>query len=89
MSAAGPIHILVVDDDPNMQRMVSDYLFQNNLHVAVASGSREMRQLLDHGRFNLIILDLRLEQGKRARPPARPAVAIRRARHHHDGAQPR
>ena len=62
MSAAGPTRILVVDDDPSMQRMVSDYLSQNNLYVAVASGQQEMKRLLESMRFNLIILDLRLGQ---------------------------
>ena len=60
MLSAENARILVVDDDPSLQRMVSDYLSQNNLSVAVASRRAEMTRLLDSERFNLMILDMRL-----------------------------
>ena len=50
----------MVDDDPSMQRMVSEYLTQNDIDVSLAAGGQEMRRLLTAGRFNLVILDLRL-----------------------------
>ncbi len=54
--------VLVVDDDPDMQRMVANYLEANSIQVAVASGRQEMARLLVAQRFNLVILDLRLGQ---------------------------
>lgn len=62
VSHANSVRVLVVDDDPSMQRMVSDYLMQNDIYVAVASGGHDMRRLLATGSFNLVILDLRLGQ---------------------------
>lgn len=62
MSHTSNVRVLVVDDDPGMQRMVSDYLMQNDIYVAVADGGQDMRRLLGAGRFNLVILDLRLGQ---------------------------
>ena len=62
MSHTSNVRVLVVDDDPGMQRMVSDYLMQNDIYVAVADGGPDMRRLLAAGRFNLVILDLRLGQ---------------------------
>jgi two-component system OmpR family response regulator len=61
--AATPLkRILVVDDDPGMQRMVSDYLEANGLCVALASNKTEMSRHLAAGQFNLVLLDLRLGQ---------------------------
>ena len=54
--------VLVVDDDPSMQRMVSEYLEDNGIRAAVANGKHEMSRMLAAGRFNLVLLDLRLGQ---------------------------
>ena len=54
--------ILVVDDDPAMRRMVSDYLEANGMRVAVAANKPEMSRQLAAGSFNLVLLDLRLGQ---------------------------
>ena len=61
MSSTSMTRVLVVDDDPSMQRMVSEFLRQNDIDVAIASGRKDMQRLLAHGRFNLMILDLRLK----------------------------
>ena len=55
-----PVRILVVDDDPGMQRTISEYLEKHNMDVAVASNRRDTTRLIADVRFNLIILDLRL-----------------------------
>ncbi len=52
--------VLVVDDDPGMQRIVSDYLQGHDIEVSVAAGRRDMTRLLAERRYNLIVLDLRL-----------------------------
>ena len=62
MNAASnrPGRILVIEDDPVMQRMVEDYLEQHNLRVVSGSGRREMIQHFAVGEPDLVILDLRL-----------------------------
>ena len=62
MNVAGnrPGRIVVIEDDPVMQRMVEDYLEQHNMRVASGSGRREMMQHFAVGEPDLVILDLRL-----------------------------
>jgi DNA-binding response OmpR family regulator len=62
MNAASnrPGRIVVIEDDPVMQRMVEDYLEQHNMRVASGSGRREMVQHFAVGEPDLVILDLRL-----------------------------
>jgi DNA-binding response OmpR family regulator len=62
MSAASgePPQILVVDDDPVMNRMVVDYLENRNMRAISASGRQEMARLLAVGAPSLVLLDLRL-----------------------------
>ena len=52
--------VLIVDDDPDMQRMVSDYLSSNNIKVAVGANRREMQEKLAEQEYSLVVLDLRL-----------------------------
>jgi two-component system OmpR family response regulator len=62
MSAAGgePAWILVVDNDPAINRMVVDYLENRNMRAISASGRQEMARLLAVGKPRLVLLDLRL-----------------------------
>jgi len=53
-------HILVVDDDPSIRALLTDYLTENELRVTVASGGQEMTRALESGVVDLILLDLRL-----------------------------
>jgi DNA-binding response OmpR family regulator len=57
--------ILVVDDDPGMQRRISDYLEANGIRAAIAASRSEMSRLLASGHFDLVLLDLRLSQKDR------------------------
>ena len=53
-------HVLVVDDDPVIREMVSDYLSGNELRVTtVADGSRMQAVLADQV-VDLVVLDLKL-----------------------------
>ena len=54
--------VLVVEDDPALQRMILDYFVENNIRTLVASGRREMVGQLGSTEVNLVILDLRLGQ---------------------------
>ncbi|CAH2602731.1 Regulatory protein VirG [Rhodovastum atsumiense] len=62
MSSRNVIRVLLVEDDPGMQGMVADYLSQHDIQVGRAGGAQEMQRLLAAGRYNLVILDLRLGQ---------------------------
>ena len=53
-------HILAIDDDPAVRRLVADYLSSNDLRVtAVATGAEMMQALAEHA-IDLVVLDLRL-----------------------------
>jgi two-component system, OmpR family, response regulator len=54
--------VLVVEDDPALQRMIVSYFGENNIRALVASGREEMLCQLDDAAVNLVILDLRLGQ---------------------------
>jgi DNA-binding response OmpR family regulator len=54
--------VLVVEDDPALQRMILDYFGEHNIRALVASGRREMIDQLGSSEVNLVILDLRLGQ---------------------------
>jgi DNA-binding response OmpR family regulator len=53
-------HILVVDDDPAIRGLVTDYLEENDLRVSAAADSKGMARVLQEGVVDLILLDLRL-----------------------------
>ncbi len=61
-SADRPLNIMVADHDPGMRRTVSDYLGQNNMRVAGASGKQDMSRLLAAQQFSMVVLDLQLGQ---------------------------
>jgi DNA-binding response OmpR family regulator len=52
--------VLVVEDDPALQRMILNYFTENNIRTLVASGREEMASQLGSAEVNLVILDLRL-----------------------------
>ena len=53
-------HILIVDDDPEIRGLLSKYLVKNGLRATVVGDGRGMWQALEHGRFDLVVLDLML-----------------------------
>ena len=55
-------HILIVDDDADIRRLVSDYLGEFNLRVSCAQDSQTMRKELAHEVVDLILLDLKLPE---------------------------
>ena len=54
--------VLVVEDDPALQRMILSYFGENNIRTLLASGREEMARQLNDAVVNLVILDLRLGQ---------------------------
>jgi two-component system OmpR family response regulator len=53
-------HILVVDDDVEICRLLKQYLEKNTLRVSTVCDGRQMKRALEQARFDLIILDLML-----------------------------
>jgi two-component system OmpR family response regulator len=59
MTTAAP-RILMVDDDPGIRDVVSDFLGKHGYAVETAGDSREMEQVLEKGPVDLIVLDVML-----------------------------
>jgi two-component system OmpR family response regulator len=53
-------HILVVDDDPGIRNLLSEYFAQNDLRVSTAESSMAMSAILAEVTIDLVVLDLRL-----------------------------
>ena len=53
-------HILVIDDDPSIRDLVSEYLGKNELRVTTAASGRELFDLVDREAIDLVLLDLKL-----------------------------
>ena len=51
-------HVLIVDDDRAIRELIADYLEKNGMRVSLAANGREMRNALDDGAPDLIVLDL-------------------------------
>src|SRR6185369_14817914 len=54
-------HILIVDDDPSLRRMMFEYLQEFQLKVSGVPNSRGMRECMDTEIIDLIVLDLKLK----------------------------
>jgi len=52
--------VLVVEDDPALQRMILNYFGENSIRTLVANNRQEMVDQLGKTEVNLVILDLRL-----------------------------
>jgi two-component system OmpR family response regulator len=53
-----PARILMVDDDPGIRDVVSDFLGQHGYEVETAGDARAMEQVLAKGPVDLIVLDV-------------------------------
>jgi two-component system, OmpR family, response regulator len=53
-------HVLVVDDDAAVRRLVDDYLGQNDFRVSGAAGGAELMSVFAAQVVDLVLLDLRL-----------------------------
>jgi two-component system, OmpR family, response regulator len=54
--------VLVIEDDPSLQRMIVNYFAENNIQTRMASGRQDMVRQLSSTEVNLVILDLHLGQ---------------------------
>ena len=60
MTSAVQLHILAVDDDPAMRKLVAEYLRDNGLRVTAVATGAEMAQAFAEHAIDLVMLDLRL-----------------------------
>jgi len=58
---AGQPHILAVDDDPAMRKLIGDYLAENGLRVTTVLDGQSMTEALKRETVDLVLLDLRLQ----------------------------
>jgi two-component system OmpR family response regulator len=59
-SVDSQVCVLVVEDDPALQRMILNYFAENNIRTLAANNRQEMVGRLGSAEVNLVILDLRL-----------------------------
>lgn len=56
----GTWHILIVDDDPQIRSLVSDYLVQHGFRVSTARDGAAMWREFKKAEFDLVVLDIML-----------------------------
>jgi two-component system, OmpR family, response regulator len=55
-----PPHVLAIDDDADMRRLIADYLRENDLRVTTVATGADMQKVLAEQAVDVIVLDLRL-----------------------------
>jgi len=60
LNTTTPLHVLMVDDDPDVCGLVSEYLSQNNFRVTTVSTGKQMLETIGREAIDLLLLDLRL-----------------------------
>jgi DNA-binding response OmpR family regulator len=53
-------HILVVDDDPQIRGLLSEYLTEHGMRISTASNGQELLRIVVDEAVDLVVLDLRL-----------------------------
>jgi len=53
-------HILAVDDDPSVRKLIADYLGDNDMRVTALASGREIGEIMARETIDLVVLDLRL-----------------------------
>ena len=53
-------HVLVVDDDPSVRKMIADYLGDNEIQVTALDNGREITDVMKRETIDLVVLDLRM-----------------------------
>jgi two-component system OmpR family response regulator len=60
MNATVAPHILAIDDDPAMRKLIADYLGENDLRVTTVATGSDMMSALQENAIDAVVLDLRL-----------------------------
>ena len=58
--AALTAHVLAVDDDPSVRKMIADYLGDNEMRVTALASGREIAETMARETIDLVVLDLRM-----------------------------
>ena len=53
-------HVLAIDDDPAMRKLIAEYLAENDVRVTTVATGEEMLRVLSEDAIDAIVLDLRL-----------------------------
>src|SRR5438874_8408121 len=53
-------HVLAIDDDADMRKLIDDYLGQNDLRVTTVATGADMEKALAERAIDVVVLDLRL-----------------------------
>ena len=53
-------HILVIDDDPDIRDLVTEYLENNEMRVSAGASGRDLFEVFDRESIDLVLLDLKL-----------------------------
>jgi two-component system, OmpR family, response regulator len=59
----GKIHILIVDDDNEIRKLLGRYLGEQGFNVTLAASRREFTEKFDADIFDLVVLDVMLPDG--------------------------
>lgn len=51
-------HLLVVDDDNRLRRLLKKYLTENGFQISEAANAKETKELLKLFQFSLLIMDM-------------------------------
>ncbi|WP_353806091.1 response regulator [Mesorhizobium sp.] len=83
--AAAAKHILVVDDDPEIREMLTNYLESENFKVSAVADSRAMSRVFNERPVDLVLLDMRLadEDGFEIMRQLGSPAGIAAHHHHH------
>jgi two-component system, OmpR family, response regulator len=60
MTSTTAPHILIIDDDPSIRDLVSEYLGNNDMRVSCGASGTEMFGFIDREVIDLVLLDLKL-----------------------------
>jgi len=70
-----PSHVLMVDDDPGVCALVSEYLQRNDFRVTTVASGKQMLEALGREAIDLLLLDLRLK-GETVRQSSRVPIVM-------------
>jgi DNA-binding response OmpR family regulator len=59
MESVAP-HVLALDDDPDIRKVLTQYLSEQELRITAVSSGREMLQVIENEPVDLLMIDLRL-----------------------------
>jgi two-component system, OmpR family, response regulator len=73
-----PPHVLVLDDDPGICKLMHEYLGQNDFRVSIVESGKQMLEVIGREPVDLLLLDLKLpsEDGLRLAQTVRESSKI-------------